>query len=167
MYPDFTGLSKLLLFALASRLKRHFSKHDNNYNWNLGSTVAPAITFIKFWVLDVHYFPLQYCENTVKNVGCCWFSHNNIFVFFVMMLFVTKISLFVFLLCFSCPLWRSHGCRRYLLPTHPHTLPVAFQLAPKIYFRHFGYFYILGGGGADYRKIGIFCIMAPWCYPLV
>ena len=66
-----------------------------------------------------------------------------------MMLFVTKISLFVFLLCFSCPLWRSHGCRRYLLPTHPHTLPVAFQLAPKIYFRHFGYFYILGGGGAE------------------
>ena len=73
-----------------------------------------------------------------------------------MMLFVTKISLFVFLLCFSCPLWRSHGCRRYLLPTHPHTLPVAFQLAPKIYFRHFRYFYILGGGGAGFRKIGIF-----------
>ena len=108
--------------------------------------MAPAITFIKFWVLDVHYFPLQYCENTVKNVGCCWFSHNNIFVFFVMMLFVTKISLFVFLLCFSCPLWRSHGCRRYLLPTHPHTR-CRFSTSAKNIFQAFQILLHFGGRG--------------------
>ena len=63
-----------------------------------------------------------------------------------MMLFVTKISLFVFLLCFSCPLWRSHGCRRYLLPTHPHTR-CRFSTSAKNIFQAFQILLHFGGRG--------------------
>lgn len=112
--------------------------------------MALAITFIKFWVLDVHYFPLQYYENTVKNVGC-WYSHNNIFVcFFVMILFVTKYFCLFFVMVLLPPLEVSRVPQ--ISAPDPPTHAVSFQLAPKIYFRPFRYFYIFGGSGRSPQK---------------
>ena len=79
------------------------------------------------------------------------FKQQYFRLFFVMMLFVTKISLFVFLLCFSCPLWRSHGCRRYLLPTHPHTR-CRFSTSAKNIFQAFQILLHFGGRGRRLQK---------------